>query len=657
MEVKKHNSQKICLEGFSVKGMENGSIFLEGFANKSVKDRGKELIPGMAWKLDNYLKNPVLLYQHGKDENIGTIPIGKVYRLEKRDDGLKVKAEVFKQEVGHFKVLYDTIKMGGLRTFSVGFNNEEIEELADGTIIIKEPELLELSVVNIPMNQESTFTISTKSFSEKDSDKNVSKFVMNLISKDAWLAAALNNRIFELQNNEKDFSIDEAMETIADLSNTPIDEVKDVFAGKNEDISDEIIEAICEVLAINKDDLKSIMKKEENTDEETDKEDEEKTDDSTEEKDEKKPDSENAEENTDDKGNDEKTSSEEHETVSKGNANKTYSFIRSIVLSKTVFENKEIAEKWAKENGFNHENLKETEEHFIFCQHETEEKSDEFTKRFNISEGVEIEIIAIKELETDSNEKGRLATFIKIRANELNITNERIAKQMNVSLSAVSQLLNGKIRRPRKSRLESLAKLLKVPVDVLLGLIVEDNTIIEKSTKADDAFQRCVANKIPKLLNEGKTREQAIAIAISMCKEDGKCELSADMIANAIEFGYNHEKQVPPTAINANTTEEEFTTPQLDNQKQANVFLAQVVGELQKANGWLQTISNQLSVKSPEETEEIQEQETIDLNVSETNNPTTLSIEDQEKEKEKQQLDFIRKYQEDINNRLSKLGY
>lgn len=43
--------------------------------------------------------------------------------------------------------------------------------------------------------------------------------------------------------------------------------------------------------------------------------------------------------------------------------------------------------------------------------------------------------------------------------------------------------------------------------------------------KTREEFQRCVSDKIPKLIDEGKPQDQAIAIAISMCREEGKCSL------------------------------------------------------------------------------------------------------------------------------------
>lgn len=41
-----------------------------------------------------------------------------------------------------------------------------------------------------------------------------------------------------------------------------------------------------------------------------------------------------------------------------------------------------------------------------------------------------------------------------------------------------------------------------------------------------NAFQECVQNKIPKLIEEGRDQEDAVAIAMSMCRDENKCDIS-----------------------------------------------------------------------------------------------------------------------------------
>lgn len=48
----------------------------------------------------------------------------------------------------------------------------------------------------------------------------------------------------------------------------------------------------------------------------------------------------------------------------------------------------------------------------------------------------------------------------------------------------------------------------------------------DEEAKKKAGFQECVSAKIPKLVEEGKPEEQAVAIAMSMCREEGKCDIS-----------------------------------------------------------------------------------------------------------------------------------
>ena len=43
--------------------------------------------------------------------------------------------------------------------------------------------------------------------------------------------------------------------------------------------------------------------------------------------------------------------------------------------------------------------------------------------------------------------------------------------------------------------------------------------------EAKNAFQQCVAEKVPQLVEEGRSQDEAVAIAMSMCREEGKCAI------------------------------------------------------------------------------------------------------------------------------------
>lgn len=150
---------KIFHIGSTFKAYEEGDdLHIQGMASTIDKDRVGDIIEASAWTkggLDNYLNNPVILFNHDYDK-----PIGRAVSLGTNDKGLQLKAKIAKS-AGHVGEL---IKEGVLGAFSVGFmvRDAEYDEKTDG-YRIKDAELLEVSVVTVPANQAATFSIA-KSF-------------------------------------------------------------------------------------------------------------------------------------------------------------------------------------------------------------------------------------------------------------------------------------------------------------------------------------------------------------------------------------------------------------------------------------------------------------------------------------------------------------
>lgn len=143
------------------------SIFIEGYANTTSVDRSGDVIPKTVWEagLQNYLKNPIILAYHDHDE-----PIGRMSDHRIEDKGLWIKARISAAA----EDVFNLVKDGVLTAFSVGFiiKDATYDSVTD-LFIIKELELLEISVVSVPANQDSTFSLS-KSF-ESDNDYNLFK--------------------------------------------------------------------------------------------------------------------------------------------------------------------------------------------------------------------------------------------------------------------------------------------------------------------------------------------------------------------------------------------------------------------------------------------------------------------------------------------------
>ena len=101
-----------CDVDFKVKALEDGSVYLEGWANKAVVDRGKDLIGKKAWNVENYKKNPIMLFNHDHSK-----PIGKMLSVEAKDEGLYIKGRISNSKDPEISRIRDLVKEGILNSF------------------------------------------------------------------------------------------------------------------------------------------------------------------------------------------------------------------------------------------------------------------------------------------------------------------------------------------------------------------------------------------------------------------------------------------------------------------------------------------------------------------------------------------------------------
>ena len=138
----------------------DGSASIRGMASTSDFDRAGDSISPDAWTksggLNNFKKNPIILFNHDYDR-----PIGRATGLEVTDKGLELEARISKSAPNG---VCDLVKDGVLGAFSVGFRVKDADyiEETDG-LMIKDAELFEVSVVSVPCNQAATFSLA-KSF-------------------------------------------------------------------------------------------------------------------------------------------------------------------------------------------------------------------------------------------------------------------------------------------------------------------------------------------------------------------------------------------------------------------------------------------------------------------------------------------------------------
>lgn len=135
-----------------IKAAGDGRVF-EGYASVwgSVDSYGDTVQRGAFLKTieDHRAKErmPRMFYSHNSSD-----VIGKWTYMEEDDKGLKVRGEL---TPGHRKAddVYASLKHGAIDGLSIGFIDRDSEELETGGRLLKEIELMEISVVSLPAEE------------------------------------------------------------------------------------------------------------------------------------------------------------------------------------------------------------------------------------------------------------------------------------------------------------------------------------------------------------------------------------------------------------------------------------------------------------------------------------------------------------------------
>jgi len=179
------------------KDMTIDSIMIEGYASTQDVDRQGDIVPPQVWKqgLNNYLKNPVILAYHDHSE-----PIGRMVDHRVDSKGLWIKARISAAAAEVFNLIKD----GVLSAFSIGFRIVDAEyNAAQELFVVKDLELHEISVVSVPANQNTIFSLS-KSF---NSDEELKFFKLQFATTPAP-AKGLDSSITANSDTTKEWKMD-----------------------------------------------------------------------------------------------------------------------------------------------------------------------------------------------------------------------------------------------------------------------------------------------------------------------------------------------------------------------------------------------------------------------------------------------------------------
>ncbi len=212
----------------AVKSLNQGErLQINGIANANIIDRMMERLDPRGIDVESYMKNSMLLAHHSYYH-----PIGQVDAIEIQDDGIHfsgwigdpAKAELTPMQ----KEIRSLVAQGILKTVSVGFIPKKVRPpLFDDQGNMTEPcvieawELLELSVVAVPCNQDSVFEMrniaSDKKSAKIVNDKASEQSLNDSLVKDALEDAAQQNMVVQSLIFDKDmFTEDKAKQWALD---------------------------------------------------------------------------------------------------------------------------------------------------------------------------------------------------------------------------------------------------------------------------------------------------------------------------------------------------------------------------------------------------------------------------------------------------------
>lgn len=136
---------------FEIKTIDQENHIIRGIFSSGTVDRQGEIVDQKSWNLDNFLKNPVVLFAHDHY----TPAVGRVVELMYDAEGNLAGEIQFAVEANPLaETLWKLYSLGYMKGWSVGFGNgSAVYDDAKGITILRDNELYEISAVNVPAHQ------------------------------------------------------------------------------------------------------------------------------------------------------------------------------------------------------------------------------------------------------------------------------------------------------------------------------------------------------------------------------------------------------------------------------------------------------------------------------------------------------------------------
>lgn len=176
-EADSQNTKGLFDYSFDIVKFDTKERTIEGYASVEILDHDNEIIGLEALKsgLSDYMVNPILKLMHHD------LAIGKILEAEIDDVGLYVKAKI-STKTRRAVEAWGLVEEGIIKAFSIGgkiidYVDETVKDTERMVRRITKMKLLEISIVDIPANPASFFTVVSKSLNGgvimEDKDKNI----------------------------------------------------------------------------------------------------------------------------------------------------------------------------------------------------------------------------------------------------------------------------------------------------------------------------------------------------------------------------------------------------------------------------------------------------------------------------------------------------
>jgi len=134
-----------------VKAIDREKYSIDFVLSTGTVDRHGEVIDPKGWRLENYVKNPVVLWGHDQS----AFPIGRCENVRVESDQLKATVVFAYAENPDAAMVFELLAGKFLNAGSVGFMNLKwMFDEENDLLTLLENELYEFSIVNVPANPE-----------------------------------------------------------------------------------------------------------------------------------------------------------------------------------------------------------------------------------------------------------------------------------------------------------------------------------------------------------------------------------------------------------------------------------------------------------------------------------------------------------------------